>query len=304
MSDSPSEVVNMDAQRNKLTRMNTRNSARDQVDDDDGSGADSYADGDAGSISLSDLHKLIRRDILKASDATNARIDDISVQIKQSVTKLENEMESIKTSQQFISDEFEAIKTIISDHKDDIVSLKNEVKTVKADCITTQHNLEELNFELNALKQANLEGHLLISNVIKAAEEDLRPLLQSIFSLLNIKCDAEDILSVRRLSSTNQSGIQPIIVRFASLSMKEKIMKAARQRPINCDEIGLGVRQRIYFNHHLTPANQRLLGAARKYKRQHNFMFVWYANGEIFLRKDENSRACKITDIRDLNGSN
>lgn len=301
MSSSPSEVESVVTQRNKQTKMNTR-SGRVQVDEV--FDASSSADEGATNISLNDLHKLIRKDILKASDQTNARINEISVQIKQSVSKLEDEMESIKTSQQFISDEFEAVKTSIAGQKEDIVSLKNELKTVKAECITTQHNLEELNFELNALKQTNLDGHLLISNVIKAAEENLGHLLQSIFTMLNINCSAEDILSVKRLSSTNQTGIHPILVCFSSLTMKEKIMKAARQRPINCDEIGLGVSQRIYFNHHLTPANQRLLGAARKYKRQHNFMFVWYANGGIFLRKDANSRAFKVNDIRDLNGSN
>lgn len=292
---SPSEVV---TRISKQTRMNTRSSTQDQ--ENDGSGA---SNDNVENISLHDLHKLIRKDILNASDKTNARINEISIQIQQSVSKLENEMEDIKASQQFISDEFEAVKTVIATHKEDIVSLKNNVQAVKHECTTNQHNLEELNFELNALKQANLEGHLLISNVIMAAGENLSNLLQSMFTLLNINCGTEDILTLKRLSSANHSGIPPILVRFGSVSKKENIMSAARQRPINCDEIGLGVKQRIYFNHHLTSANQRLLGVARKYRKQHNFKFVWYANGDIFLRKDENSKAYKVTDIRDLNDS-
>lgn len=289
MSNSPEDLDKTNGQRSKQSKMNSSEHNR-------------HGENDEMSISLNELRQLIRNDILEASDKTNSRIDEMSVQIKQSITKLETEIDDIKVSQQFISNEFEALKISVSDQKEDIISLKREVSVVKTDCVTTHQNVEELNYELNVLKQSSLESHMLISNVIKAAEENIEQLLHDMFTLLGIVCNVESVLSMGRLSSSNQQGIQPILVRFACVSTKEKVLKAARDRPIFCDEIGLGVKQRIYFNHRLTPANQRLLGATRRYKKQNNFKFAWFSNGEIFLRKDESSRAIKITDIRDLSG--
>lgn len=292
LSDSPDDLEKNNTHRLKQPRMNTSEQDQDSV---------STADGEM-NISLNDLRRLIKSDILEAANKTNARIDEMSVEIKQSVSRLESEMECIKTSQQYISDEFDGMKDIISQHKHEICSLQKDVTSIKSDCVTTHQHVEELNYELNVLRQANFEGHMLISNVIKVAQEDLGELLRNMFSLLNINYDPEGILSVGRLSSSNQNGIQPILVRFASILTKDKLMRAARERPICCDEIGLGVKQRIFFNHRLTPANQRLLAAARKFKREHSFKFVWFTNGEIFLRKDEDCRAIKISDVRDLCG--
>ena len=262
LSDSPDELEKLHAQRYKQPRMNSSEKG------------DAVSENDDMRNSLNDLRKLIRNDILEASERTNSRIDEMSLQIKQSVSKLEAEMETIKTSQQFISDEFEAMKVTISHQKDNFVSLKKDVLQIRTDCNTTHQHVEELNYELNVLKQASLEGHLLISNVIKTADENLGDLLAKMFSSLDIVCSPEGVLSIGRLMSSNQHGIQPILVRFACVSLKEKVFKAARERPIFCDEIGLGVKQRIYFNHRLTPVNQRLLGAARRYKKQHNFKFT------------------------------
>lgn len=290
LSDSPTDLEKNNTQRHKQIRMNTSEQDLDDV---------AVSDGEM-SLSLNELRKLIRSDIREAADNTNTRINEMSAEIKHSVSKLESEMECIKTSQQYISDEFDAMKEIISHQKDEICTLKKDVSQIKSDCVTTHQRIEELNYEMNTLKQASFEGHLLISNVIKVAQEDLRVLLKNMFALVNIDYDAEGVLSVGRLSSSNQNGIQPILVRFASALTKERLMKASRQRPIFCDEIGLGVKQRIFFNHRLTPANQRLLAAARKHKREHNYKFVWFMNGEVFLRKDEDSRAIKINDVQDL----
>lgn len=147
------------------------------------------------------------------------------------------------------------------------------------------------------LRQAAMEGHLLICNVIRTSDEKLTDVFGAIMTTLNVECKTEDVLGIARLSSSNKGGMQPILVRFSNPTVKERIMKAARDHPITCDMIGLGINQRVYFNHRLTNVNHHLLGEARRYKREHNFKFVWYSNGEIFLRKDENSRAIRVNDV-------
>lgn len=134
LSDSPDDLEKNNTHRLQQPRMNTSEQDQDSV---------STAVGEM-NISLNDLRRLIKSDILEAANKTNARIDEMSVEIKQSVSKLESEMECIKTSQQYISDEFDGMKDIISQHKHEICSLQKDVTSIKSDCVTTHQHVEEL----------------------------------------------------------------------------------------------------------------------------------------------------------------
>ncbi|XP_055590547.1 uncharacterized protein LOC129742643 [Uranotaenia lowii] len=255
-------------------------------------------------ITLLELHQMIKNDILNASSSTNIRIDNIAENINKSIEKLQHEVEEVKVSQQFISNEFEQMKVSLDDHKSIVSSMKNEIAELKNDQTENRQYIEELNFEVNMIKQSSMEGHLLISNVVQLINEDLVHLLNNILSSLGISCNSYDIIGITRLSSSNGRGLSPILVRFMNIALKDKIIRMARKKPLSCIDIGLNIDQRIYFNQRLTHLNQRLLGIARKFKTDHHYKFVWFSNGFVFLKKDEKSKALKITDIQDLPNHN
>lgn len=286
LSESPNESVAKNSTR-KQRRDDTEVS---QIGNDESSEVDD-------DLSLADLYKMIKQEIVKANEETKTRINVVAAEINQSVSQLRADVETIKSSQEFLSNEFEGMKNSISCNKSSIASLGRDVSRINETCTNNEKHIEELNYELNFLRQTTMEGHLLICNVIRTTDEKLMDVFNAILNNLDVQCKAEDVLGIARLSSSNKGGMQPILVRFSNSCMKDRIMKAARDHPITCDAIGLGVNQRVYFNHRLTNANRHLLGEARKFKREHNFKFVWYSNGEIFLRKDENSRAIRVSDL-------
>ena len=76
-----------------------------------------------------------------------------------------------------------------------------------------------------------------------------------------------------------------------------------RASQVNPTSIGLSTENELgdvrVFDH-LTPMKQSLLLEAKKFKEQHHYRFCWAKNSSIYLRKDENSSAIKISDIGSL----
>ena len=55
-------------------------------------------------------------------------------------------------------------------------------------------------------------------------------------------------------------------------------------------------KAQIHVNESLTPYRKRLLGRILQFKRDHNYKFIWTANGKIMLNKTESSTTkCFVT---------
>ena len=55
-------------------------------------------------------------------------------------------------------------------------------------------------------------------------------------------------------------------------------------------------KAQIHVNESLTPYRKRLLGRILQFKRDHNYKFIWTANGKIMLKKTESSTTkCFVT---------
>ena len=117
-------------------------------------------------------------------------------------------------------------------------------------------------------------------------------------SILDI--DIAHCVSTRKESE----GPKPVICKFVRRLAKGKVMEV-RQRAsqVNPTSIGLSTDNELggvrTFDH-LTPKKQNLLFEAKKFKEQNHYRFCWAKNSTTYLRKDEGSRAIKITDTDTL----
>lgn len=57
---------------------------------------------------------------------------------------------------------------------------------------------------------------------------------------------------------------------------------------------------KVFLNHDLTKSNLELYKAARIFKNENSYKFIWVTNGNIMLRKDENSKVVIIESIEQL----
>lgn len=86
--------------------------------------------------------------------------------------------------------------------------------------------------------------------MIKTNDENLYLLIERIANHLNMPFDASNILDATRLASKNQKDVQPALVCCVNTNVKYEFMNAFKEKPIMCDEIGLGVKQHFFINHH------------------------------------------------------
>ena len=119
-----------------------------------------------------------------------------------------------------------------------------------------------------------------------------------------MQMDEKDIDNVYRIKKHRKEGSskpEPIIVTFMRREMKEKFISLRRRRSMYAREIGFEDSQnQVFINDHLTKRSKELLWKARNLKREKNYKYVWYKNGNIYLRKNDNTEAMRISNESDL----
>lgn len=247
-------------------------------------------------MTLADLHKSLKGEIQLSKEEIQNSITDMKREIK----KLSTEVDEVKQSQNFINAEFEQFKSGLSKITDEMKKTTIDVASLKSGHAEISSQLATMEQDLNFIQQGQLSNNLLISNVIKTADEDLCAILGKICEVLEIELLERDVLVITRLATRNTKQIEPILVQFANRYVKDRIISVAKTASLSCQNIGFTIDQRIYFNHHLTAYNQALLQYVRAYKRRHGYKFAWFSKGYIYIKRDENSTAQRIISRDDM----
>ena len=112
----------------------------------------------------------------------------------------------------------------------------------------------------------------------------------------------QDIDIAHRVSMRRErGGPKPVICKFVRRLAKGNVMEV-RQRvgEVNPTSICLSTDTElrgVKIFDHLTSTKQKLLFEAKKLKDRDHYRFCWAKHSVIHLRKDEGSRAIKITDM-------
>jgi hypothetical protein len=219
---------------------------------------------------------------------------------------LERELKDVIKSHGYLSDSVEDIKSTIGNIDLRVKAVEKEVCKVRAREVFTQEKLFDHNEKLDYLEQIQLENNLVISNVVQVANENPAELAARILKAVSTSFSFEtEILSAFRMKAKKPTDTPPLLVKFGSATIKRSIMRTMKGdnnnvRKIFCDEVGLQIKQQIYFNHHLTAKNQILLGKARAMKKKDDYHTAYYSNGLIWVKKTAVSTPIKISSEEDL----
>ena len=131
-------------------------------------------------------------------------------------------------------------------------------------------------------------------------------LVKEMSEIMGVNLYENDISIAHRLPPTKKVKDR-LIVKFTrggkrdEKYSKRKNLKSKRTKdlPSVACEPGYAVvshKAQIYANESLTPYRKRLLGRILQFKRDHNYKFIWTANGKIILKKTESSATkCFVT---------
>ena len=137
--------------------------------------------------------------------------------------------------------------------------------------------------------------------------EDTNKIVIEVAKLLQVELTSDQISTSHRLptkrkqSSNEQHPSPPIIVRFISRDIRNGIYGLRKlTRNVDFESFSVEGTQRIFINENLTYHRQQLFWKTKQKAKNAGYRFFWTTNGNIFLRKTENSEATQIKSENDL----
>lgn len=222
---------------------------------------------------------------------------------------------------QILSEQQNITKTL-ENHEEEISELKQRTDRVEGDIEENKQKLNEisnimvdlqkeneyLKSKLNEVDQQNRTNCLEITGVPEPGRgENIQVTVQLVCSALGVKVDGSMINSCYRLRSSNDRNSSKIIVSFTKKCYKDEILKCRKIKTdfatdLLDDSLKRCVQDSniIYINEFLTAYNKKLYLKAKEYKNKNKVKYLWVKNGNIFMRKSDNSKIIIIKSEHDF----
>lgn len=184
---------------------------------------------------------------------------------------------------------------------DQIAATQAQISRLENDRKTTSLEIQVLNDKIDNLERNMRKTSLELRNIPRKPKEnksDLFNLVQELFKSLNIESAQSEIKDVYRLprkSDTNNTTM--VIVELSSTLTRAKVLEAIKMfsknrnaEPLYSTHMGItSPKLPIYVSEYLSPKTKRIHFLARDFSKTEQYKFCWVSNGNVFLRKDENS---------------
>ena len=244
-------------------------------------------------------------DDVQLSDAVDgSRAGDISNAIR----NMSNDLEKLKASQQIFVDSLSSVgnqltniaklSQVLDDHDVRIATLENQNDTLR-------DHVAVLDRKLDDLDQKNRGHNVQIDGIPHANNENLKDIVIKLAVSLKVPLAPDDIARVTRVQSTNTKKDKPIICNVIKSNLMADLIKASRKCKPNTASVGISqTKSEIFINEHLTVARKQLMYKAKQFKKANGYEFLWIKNGNIYLKKNKDTKAINInvsTDFARLN---
>lgn len=215
---------------------------------------------------------------------------------------LYNVMKEMFSSVNYLSKSYDDFKTKISKLEEENEELKNESKLM-------QKRLQHIETDYYHQQQLQLQNYVTIHGLPKQNTEELVNTVINTANILKVNVSQSNIESCRIMQNKNKTNPTPIIVvEFKDHETKQNFQtKYKANGPIIATQILKNVKgtvnehRKIYVNDYLCSYYKELLENTKQIRTKHNIKFVWYKNGNIFARQNENTFTYKIKNYTDLN---
>ena len=201
-------------------------------------------------------------------------------------------------SLQFLSDEYDDLTAANSDV---LVQLKQITRRLQE----LSNQVERVSNAIDEFENYSYQYNVKIIGLPGSASEsalDTSSLCVNLFRQMGAEVSLQDIdIAHRVLTRRESDGPKSVICKFVRRLAKGKVMEVRKPAAeVNPTSIGLSADtelRRVRIFDHLTPKKQKLLFEAKKLTERDHYRFCWAKNSVIYLKKDEGSRAIKITDV-------
>lgn len=217
-------------------------------------------------------------------------------------------LQAIQKSQDFLSSKVDNIMKEFTALKEENAGLKERMKFLEMKCSSLEHTVYNMEHDADVLKRQQLAGNLIIHGVpYSSNEENPTQFVMDIAARLDSPLAEGSILSCARLTNSKKavSNKAPLMVKFADPAIKrELVTKLRRKKFLLVSEVfahsSNDDRAKISLRDDLTPLQRTLYKEAKNLQQMFELRFAWMRDGDIFVRKEENSKVYAINSKFDL----
>lgn len=248
---------------------------------------------------------------------------------------INSQLELLKSGQQTSN---AAIQNV-SEHMSSIQSITSSIKEQDKRVTLVEDRTNRMEAQMHAIvnrmdaieqNSTTISSTIQINGVPNGPEENLRKIILDIAALISTEIKSVDVAHVNRnkphvqrststrsatvtdptdlaASSTHhQLSMFPILVTFTNEQIKNQFLGFFRKkRFLFIDDIGFvspteEEKNRIFIFEHLIPSLKKLYTKTKSFQKANKFKYLWTKNGNIFLRKGDDTKIIRVFEHTDL----
>lgn len=241
-------------------------------------------------------------------NTVNSNVSELKSEFSLLKASVSKDMYDIKTSIQLLTSSLteshntlrEEMCNAFSKLNDTMANLASEVSELKKENKEKDIRIQQMENKVNTLEQQTLSKGIEIKNV---KNNELTPIdvIKTIAASVNVDLQDNDISNAYKMQKQEK-----IIIDFCSLNKKRELMAKIVRHRVKGDVIHKNLNENnnssnnIYINDQLTAHNRRILWLAKVKAKETGWKFVWVKNGNIMIKKTENTAALIISNACDL----
>jgi len=213
-------------------------------------------------------------------------------------SSMEKNIEELMKSVTFMSAQFDIISSKLDSVMIELKNIKIENEKIVTENKRLSEEVDILKSKIDEIEQYNLGISVDITGIPKTQNENCKLIVEEIGKKTNT---AIDVIEAYRINSS-LSKRSLIVAKLATLEMRKNLIRNVKSYKLTTDKMSNGwPKENIYMNERLTKLRRTLFYQTKVAATTKEYKFVWLSNGDILVRKNENSKIVRIKSSQDIN---
>lgn len=206
--------------------------------------------------------------------------------------KIENEVSELKKNADFISSQYdELLKTIKN-----VVGLKKEIDQLKDENLQKDKKIKAIEIRLAEREQDSISEYIEITGADERPGEQPADAAIRVASTLGLKMIQADIQRAVRTYDPRPGAQKKLSIQVQDPTKRHAMLALrAKAKVHNVDN-----KNKIFIGEKMTPYFKELMWKAKVKAKSYNFSYVWFKNGKILIKKNEEATVFNIKHEDDL----
>ena len=233
---------------------------------------------------------------------------------QQKITALKAELLEVKSSQEFICAQYKDLKLNFTNLQQINKQQAKDIKTLQLQSTNLEVREVKNEEKLYAIEQYGRRQNLDIIEVPYNLGENTNSIIKEVDKMIDV--DLSDVqistshripastrfMKGKRVNENQQPSSPPIIVRFVSRDIRNKLYSNRRLlHHADLKNFSIDGTTTIFVNENLTRFRKNLVWKTKQKPKQNGFKYTWTTNGNVFVSRSKIHNSILIKNEQDLN---